>query len=181
MIFQLLKAKDVKEKKIMTTNKVVANALKAKNRRLKSAEDKFGNEIHIGDMVKTKNGKTGRVEEIFEDHGEGPYVIIEGDMRPYKSYLSITKVSNSVTMNADNRPETASFGNNDVKCEIADYGKGPGFHISVYTDGLSSPSSWGDNGKKCINDAKTVLKAFERKASALKQAIAWMEQNAKKW
>lgn len=31
MIFQLLKAKDVKEKKIMTTNKIVANALAARN------------------------------------------------------------------------------------------------------------------------------------------------------
>jgi hypothetical protein len=98
--------------------------------------------------------------------------------QPFKSLLNS---ANPIATNADNRPETASFGNNDVKCEIADYGKGPGFHISVYTDGLSSPSSWGDKGKKCINDAKIVLKAFERKASALKQAIAWMEQNAKNW
>lgn len=164
-----------------STNKIIANALMAKNRSLKSAADKLGNKIHIGDMVRTKSGKIGRVEKIFEDHGEGPYVIIEGDMRPYKSYLSITKVSNSTATNADNRIDTAKFGNDDVKCEIVDHGKGPGFHISVYTGGLFSPSSWGDKGKKCINEAKTVLKVLERKTSALKQAIAWMEQNAKKW
>ena len=102
-------------------------------------------------------------------------------MTTNKIVANALKAKNTVATNAGNRPETASFGNDDVKCEIADYGKGPGFHISVYTDGLSSSSSWGDKGKKCINDAKTVLKAMERKTSALKQAIAWMEQNAKKW
>lgn len=160
--------------------KGVLNALKAINRRLKSAEDKFGNEIHIGDMVKTKNGKTGRVVEIFEDHGEGPYVIIEGDMRPYKSYLSITKVSNSVATNAD-RVEEKSFGNGDVKASMKDFGRDPIYEIAVYTTGITSAVSFADKGKKCVAEARAVLSAVERKASALKQAIAWMEQNAKKW
>lgn len=162
----------------MSTNKIVANALKAKNGAYDTLiirkDSKYGNLWCI-----YQDGSTNRaVPRVFESPDAAKKYIKEkmpawGDAK--------IKVKNSIATNADNRPETASFGNNDVKCEIADYGKGPGFHISVYTDGLSSPGSWGDKGKKCINDAKTVLKAFERKASALKQAIAWMEQNAKKW
>ena len=167
---------------VMTTNKIVSNALKARNGKFK-----------VGDKVRHNGGASGVVG--------GTGVIVEQGSQNDKVYKVkwdrssdsarygdkwlpqelLDKVVNSVATNADNRPETASFGNNDVKCEIADYGKGPGFHISVYTDGLSSSGSWGDKGKKCINDAKTVLKAMERKASALKQAIAWMEQTAKKW
>ena len=75
--------------------------------------------------------------------------------------------------------DSKEFGNHDVKTEIGDYGKGTGYHISIYTDGLTSSSSWGDKGKKCIAEAKQSLAVMQRKTSALKQAISWMEQNAK--
>ena len=88
--------------------------------------------------------------------------------------------AHGVAKNAD-RYEEKSFGNGDVKASLKDYGRGPGYEISVYTNGISSASSWSDQGKKCVSEARSVLSAIERKASALKQAIAWMEQNAKAW
>lgn len=161
----------------MTTNKIVANALKAKNGTYDTfiirKDPKYNNFWCI-----YQDGSTNRaIPRVFDSPDTAKKYIKEylpawGDAK--------IKVKNSIATNADNRPETASFGNNDVKCEIVSYGNDPGFHITVYTDGLFSPSSWGDKGKKCINDAKIVLKTMERKVSALKQAIAWMEQNAKK-
>ena len=61
-------------------------------KRLRTAEDKNGNVIRVGDMVKIDGGKKGKVESIWEYDGEGPYVIIAGSLRPVKSYLLVTKV-----------------------------------------------------------------------------------------
>ena len=85
-----------------------------------------------------------------------------------------------VARNAD-RYEEKSFGNGDVKASLKDFGRDPIYEIDVYTTGITSPVSFADKGKKCVAEARSVLSAIERKASALKQAIAWMEQNAKAW
>ena len=82
--------------------------------------------------------------------------------------------------NAD-RYEEKSFGNGDVKASLKDYGRDPIYEIAVYATGITSAVSFADKGKKCVAEARAVLSAIERKASALKQAIAWMEQNAKNW
>ena len=51
------------------------------------------------------------------------------------------------------------------------------YEISIYTDGITSGYSSEDGGRGCIASAKQTLATLERKASALKQAVAWMEQN----
>ena len=79
------------------------------------------------------------------------------------------------------RYEEKSFENGEVKASLADYGSKPIYEIHVYTDGIFPALSFADKGKKCVADARAVLSAIERKASAMKQAIAWMEQNAKNW
>ena len=51
------------------------------------------------------------------------------------------------------------------------------YEISIYTDGITSGYSSEDGGKGCITQAKQSLAVLEKKATALKQAVAWMEQN----
>ena len=85
-----------------------------------------------------------------------------------------------VARNAD-RYKEKSFGNGDVKASLKDFGRDPIYEINVYTTGITSAVSFADKGKKCVAEARAVLSAVERKASALKQAISWMEQNAKAW
>ena len=85
-----------------------------------------------------------------------------------------------VARNAD-RYKEKSFGNGDVKALLKDNGHNLTYVIYVYKTGITSAVSLADKGKKCVAEARAVLSAVERKASALKQAISWMEQNAKNW
>ena len=39
--------------------------------------------------------------------------------------------------------------------------------------------SWNDAGKKCAEDARHTASLFEKRASLLRQAATWLEQNAK--
>ena len=39
--------------------------------------------------------------------------------------------------------------------------------------------SWNDAGKKCAAEARNMASLFEKRASFLKQAATWLEQNAK--
>lgn len=39
--------------------------------------------------------------------------------------------------------------------------------------------SWDDAGKKCAAEARQMASLFEKRASSIKQAAAWLEQNAK--
>lgn len=166
-----------------STNTVVANAMAAKNAapkgltpttklRLKEDfSDEYGS-YHKGDVfpMYAMGGINPRFGTMMVP-GRGVTLQI-----PWEKL----EVVNAVARNAD-RYEEKSFGNGDVKASLKDYGRGAGYEISVYTNGITSPSSWDDNGKKCVAEARSVLSAIERKASALKQAIAWMEQNAKAW
>jgi len=101
-------------------------------------------------------------------------------MTSTNSIVANAMAAKGVARNAD-RYEEKVFGSGDVKASLKDYGRGPGYAIDVFTNGITSASSWDDKGKKCISDARATLAAIERKASALKQAISWMEQNAKAW
>jgi hypothetical protein len=75
-------------------NAVSRNAV-ARNgeKRLRTAQDKNGKTIRVGDKVKIDD-EPGykKVASIWEYDGEGPYVLVEGSYHPLKSYLFVTKI-----------------------------------------------------------------------------------------
>lgn len=147
-----------------STNRIVANAMAARNAYCEA-----------GDYIETRDGGQDTVERVVGDK----VYLKSGDvicMSDVKSVLNAKRVAR----NAD-RIEEKSFGNGDVKASMKDFGRDPIYEIAVYTTGITSSVSFADKGKKCVAEARAVLSAVERKASALKQAIAWMEQNAKAW
>jgi hypothetical protein len=79
---------------------------------------------------------------------------------------------------ARNANVAKEFGNRDVDARggVSPNGRKT-FECSVYTGGITSSYSSEDGGAKCIKEAKDTLGVLERKVSALKQAVAWMEQN----
>lgn len=90
---------EIHEEDILNSRAANATARNGE-KRLRTAEDKMGNVIRVGDMVKIDGGKKGKVESIWEYDGEGPYVIIAGSFRPVKPYLFVTKVANATARNA---------------------------------------------------------------------------------
>lgn len=79
------------------------------------------------------------------------------------------------------RYEEKSFGNGEVKVSLSNYGSKLTYVVDIYKDGFFPALLIGGNGKKSVADARAVLSALERKTSAMKQAIAWLEQKAKNW
>jgi preprotein translocase subunit YajC len=63
------------------------------DKRLRTAQDKNGKTIRVGDKVKIDD-EPGykKVASIWEYDGEGPYVLVEGSYHPLKSYLFVTKI-----------------------------------------------------------------------------------------
>ena len=159
----------------------------------RNAKFKVGDKVTDGESVYLITGMDentydwkcikGRYNPSYRDGGEFSWA--ERTMKLANACTSTNSVvRNAIAANrrvARNAEffDSKEFGNHDVKTEIGDYGKGTGYHISIYTDGLTSSSSWGDKGKKCIAEAKQSLAVMQRKTSALKQAISWMEQNVK--
>lgn len=150
-----------------STNTVVANAMAARTARNAYCE--------AGDYIETRDGGQETVERVVGDK----VYLKSGDVIRMSDVKAILNAS-CTARNAD-RYEEKSFGNGDVKASLKDFGRDPIYEIAVYATGITTAVSFADKGKKCVAEARAVLSAVERKASALKQAIAWMEQNAKAW
>lgn len=158
-----------------------------------NAKIKVGDEVRVWQYpIRGQYGKVVKVGLMEYD------VEVDGKVYPGIDYRRVVKMpaanactsTNSVVRNAmaaqgvvanADRYEEKSFGNGDVKASLKDFGRDPIYEIAVYATGITSAVSFADKGKKCVAEARAVLSAIERKASALKQAIAWMEQNAKNW
>ena len=74
-----------------STNPVVQNALNVVARNAKTCKDVNGKTIRIGDMVTIDGVGKRKVVDIKMLHGEGPYVFVKGEFRPYKSYIDVSK------------------------------------------------------------------------------------------
>jgi ribosomal protein L24 len=174
----------------------------AKNGKLRSAEDKLGNKIVVGDMVKLDGGKKGKVVSIEEYEGEGPYITIEGSFRPVKSYLFATKISNSscgirstnAAVNAAlNGCNKATNGWNTTKMADGSYQKSFSMDLGAarmyyVPDGPTQLEieAWDGPDFKHFGRAKDVvakvkaeMRPVKKTMDALEKIIAWVEQNAK--
>lgn len=95
------------------------------------------------------------------------------DVEPVVSTNAVVRNAIAANRRVARNDKYKDFGQN-VKAEINDDGS---CFIEIATNGLISP--YGKNANDCKAKALIVVKTLERKASELKQAIAWLEQNAK--
>jgi hypothetical protein len=144
-----------------------------------------------GDKVESvKTGAKGVVDEVY---GEEKYaVLFDGAANPDRveghqikaapvSTNSVVRnamaANRSVARNADKLDKR--FGNVRV---LAYEDGGLGVRYVIDIGGIvefANAVSWNDAGKKCAEDARHTASLFEKRASLLRQAATWLEQNAK--
>ena len=152
-------------------------------------------EFKVGDFVKIISGDmkgqravitkiTGDVVEVKDNDGykwEVGQEDIVANSCPCTSTNSVVRnamaANRRVARNADKLDKR--FGNVRV---LAYEDGGLGVRYVIDIGGIvefANAVSWNDAGKKCAEDARHTASLFEKRASLLRQAATWLEQNAK--
>ena len=162
-----------------STNPVVANAMRARNALPEGYERIPGAISYLkrgtivgfkGEAYKVKDASNPDRIEIQKVKDGLVLRVSDLDLDfPLRKKSANARASGGVARNAKYK----DFGQ-DVKVEIDDDGS-CFFQISL--NGLVSP--YGNNWNECKPKAMVVIKTLERKAEQLKQAVAWVEKNAK--